>query len=263
MMNPKVILLLLLNHSIFGQITLPTFQGSFASSSSSYSTLSECSGDNIPTTIPFNFCSSSNCGGAALCSPGSNCYDTGISMRWHSQSETRPDNLVLTKQNGTTVTLSAKTTGDRGWYDWTGGNDPNGRHIATNQNTYTGHYPGSTRYLRSWFSWNLCSVESETIIAAKIELDIETWYNTSGGTDAYSKIWEVSNTTHAEIITSKDNAQGLEMFKDIGDGLLYSCLTIVNNNLGLYTFQLSSEAVSKINALHGGYFIVGNSISCG
>ena len=179
MIKIKVILLFLLTHSIFGQIALPTFQGSFASSSSLYNTLSQCSGDNIPTTIPFNFCSSSNCGGAALCSPGSNCYDTGISMRWHSSSETRPDNLVLTKQNGSTVSLSAKTIGDRGWYDWDGGNDPNGRHIATNQNTYTGDWPHGNRYLRSWFSWNLCSVESETIIAAKIELDIETWYNTS------------------------------------------------------------------------------------
>ncbi len=40
---------------IFGQIGIPTFQGTFKSSSSLYPMLSQCSGDNIPTNTPFNY----------------------------------------------------------------------------------------------------------------------------------------------------------------------------------------------------------------
>ena len=243
----------------FGQIVLPTFQGAQkVLSSSSYPILSQCSGDNFPTNTPFNNCGSSNCGGASLCSEPS-CENTGISMRWSTTNQVRPDNLVLTMQGGNTVTLSAMTTGDRGWYSTT--NFTTGRHTDSNNNTYTGNYSANNHY-RSWFSWRLCSIAGQTVTAAKIELDIESWYNTDGGTDAYSKIWEVSNTTHAEIITSKTDAAGYEIFKDLGDGLLYSCQVIDKNNLGLYTFELPLDAVSKINSLNGGYFIVGNSISC-
>ena len=243
----------------FGQIVLPTFQGAQkVLSSSSYPILSQCSGDNMPTNIPFNNCSSSNCDGASLCSEPS-CESTNISMRWSTTNQVTPDNLVLTMQGGNTVTLSALTTGDRGWYRTT--NFTTATHGSTNTNTYTGN-SGGTSYYRSWFSWRLCSIAGQTVTAAKIELDIDQWYNFGGGQDSYSKIWEVSNTTHAEIKTTKNNAAGKEIWNDLGNGLLYSCQVIERNNLGLYTFQLSSAAVSKINGLNGAHFIVGNSISC-
>jgi len=230
-------------YSLFVQIALPTFQGAQKISSSSLN----------------QECGAQGCGGASLCSEPE-CEKHQISMRWHTSSNTsQPDDLVLTLQNGSTVTLKARVTGDRGWYKHSGGNKAN--HSANNSNTYTGNMSG-TNYYRSWFSWSLASVAGQTITSAQIKLDIDNWYNQGGGTDAYSKIWEVSNTTHAEIITSKDNAAGYEIWKDLGNGLLYSCQVIDRNNLGLYTFSLSSAAVSKINALNGGYFIVGNSISC-
>ena len=228
---------------IFGQIGLPTFQGIQKISSSSLN----------------QECGTQSCGGASLCSEPE-CEKHQISMRWSTTNQVRPDNLVLTMQGGNTVTLSALTTGDRGWYKYNGSGN-SAQHLADNSNTYTGNYV-ATQYYRSWFSWSLASVSGQTITSAQIKLDIDSWYNTGGGTDAYSKIWEVSNTTHAEIITSKDNAAGYEIWKDLGNGLLYSCQVIDKNNLGLYTFQLSSAAVSKINGLNGGYFIVGNSISC-
>ena len=230
---------------IFGQIGLPTFQGIQKISSSSLN----------------QECGTQGCGGSSLCSEPE-CEKHQISMRWHSSSENRPDNLVLTMQGGNTVTLSARVTGDRGWYLYNSqSNANNGQHTSSNQNTYTGNMSG-TKYYRSWFSWSLSSIAGQTVTAAKIELDIDSWYNVGGGTDAYSKIWEVSNTTHAEIVTTKNNVAGKEIWNDLGNGLLYSCEVIDRNNLGLYTFQLSSSAVSKINGLNGGYFIVGNSISC-
>ena len=227
---------------LFGQIALPTFQGAQKISSSSLN----------------QECGTQGCGGASLCSEPE-CEKHQISMRWSTTNQVTPDNLVLTMQGGNTVTLSALTTGDRGWYRTT--NFTTANHTSDNTNTYTGN-SGGTSYYRSWFSWSLASVSGQTITSAQIKLDIDSWYNTGGGTDAYSKIWEVSNTTHAEIITTKNNAAGYEIWKDLGNGLLYSCQVIDKNNLGLYTFQLSSAAVSKINGLNGGYFIVGNSISC-
>ena len=227
---------------LFGQIALPTFQGAQKISSSSLN----------------QECGTQGCGGASLCSEPE-CEKHQISMRWSTTNQVTPDNLVLTMQGGNTVTLSALTTGDRGWYKHSGGNTAN--HTSSNNNTYTGNMSG-TNYYRSWFSWSLASVSGQTITSAQIKLDIDSWYNTGGGTDAYSKIWEVSNTTHAEIKTTKNNTAGKEIWNDLGNGLLYSCQVIERNNLGLYTFQLSSAAVSKINGLNGAHFIVGNSISC-
>ena len=230
---------------LFGQIALPTFQGAQKISSSSLN----------------QECGTQGCGGASLCSEPE-CEKHQISMRWHSSSENRPDNLVLTMQGGNTVTLSARVTGDRGWYLYNPQSNANtANHSDGNQNTYTGNMSG-TKYYRSWFSWSLSSIAGQTVTAAKIELDIDQWYNQGGGQDSYSKIWEVSNTTHAEIKTTKNNAAGKEIWNDLGNGLLYSCQVIERNNLGLYTFQLSSAAVSKINGLNGAHFIVGNSISC-
>ena len=242
-MKSDIICLLLIPQVIFGQLALPTFQ---AIQTKSTSSLNE-------------ECGTQSCGGPSLCSEPE-CEKHQISMRWHTINNiSQPDDLVLTLQNASTVTLKARVTVDRGWYLHNGGTTAT--HTSNNNNIYTGNMSG-TKYYRSWFSWSLASVAGETITAAQIKLDIDNWYNTGGSNDAYSKIWEVSNTTHAEIITSKNNAAGKEIWNDLGNGLLYSCLTIVNNNLSTYTFSLSAAAVSKINALNGGYFIVGNSISC-
>ena len=245
-MFKAILFLFLITSTLYGQVTLPTFQAAHISAAS----------------VALGSCGTQNCGGPALCNDNGDCNSTNVSMRWHASSENSPDNLVLTKQSGGTTTLSARTTGDRGWYrKRSSGNNPNGQHGASNQNTYTGHYKNQD-YYRSFFAWNLASVAGETITAAQIQLDINNWYNTDGGTDAYSKIWEIESTTYAEIITSKDYPRGLEIYDVMGNGVLYSCLTIDKNNMGLYTFQLSAAAVSKINSLNGGYFIIGNTVSC-
>ena len=50
-----------------------------------------------------------------------------------ASGDTDEDDLVLNLQNGSTVTLKARVTGDRGWYKHSGGNTAN--HTNSNNNT--------------------------------------------------------------------------------------------------------------------------------
>lgn len=136
---------------------------------------------------------------------------------------------------------------DQGWYV------SNGQHVAGHYN-YVAEVVGAEEW-RNYFVFDLSSVD-ETIVSATLQL--YTWQNLTSATYELREFGETGISSDALMSRhSEGNSEGITIFHDLGDGLIYGASELSpSNSFSTIQIELTSDAINNLDASNG-LFVLG------
>ena len=139
---------------------------------------------------------------------------------------------------------------DQGWYI------DHGQHEAGHSN-YVVEVVGATEW-RNYFVFDVSPVdEDEVIVSATLQL--YTWQNTTSATYELREFGETGISSDALMSGhSRNNWEGITIFQDLGDGLIYGSAEMnPDNSYSTIQIELTSDAINNLNESDGIFAIGG------
>ncbi len=120
--------------------------------------------------------------------------------------------------------------------------------------TYTGAAVGFTH--RSYFVFDLTSLNSSTVTSATLRLEVAVWL--AGNAAEAFDVYEIT-TDVADLV---DGGASATIYTDVGSGVVYGTGAVSSSDVGsVVEVTLGASAIDAINAASGNSFAVGLDLS--